>query len=152
MKFLNHERNITQIINNTTKKLFNSKGFCLFKLMSEWPNIIDPSYVEYCLPVSIKNLGKNKKRLEIEIYNSGVVFDLQYGKETIISNINSFFKQEVVTDISFKLVERSVIKQQKKKKSTTSNNIIPKDLEQEILQIDDEQIRNNLLKIAQTKL
>lgn len=152
MKTLNHEQNITRIIDNTTKKLFKSKGFYLFKLILEWPNIIEKDYIEYCAPVSIKSLAANKKILEMEIYNSAIVFDLQYGKESIIESINGFFHQEIVNDIKFKLVEIAAKEfEVEENVPVVANKQISAELERDILEIDDEEIQNNLLRIARLK-
>lgn len=152
MKFLNHEKNLTSIIDHTTKKLFNSKGFYLFKLILRWKDIIESDYVEYCSPVSLKNVSQDKKILEIEIYNSGIVFDLQYGKETIIANINDFFHQEIVTDIKFKLIEQTSTEfTMADKELVQDNKPIDTELANLIAEIDDDNIRKNLSRIARLK-
>ena len=145
------EKSISDIINNTTKKLFKKKGFNIFKLIEQWQYIIEHNYAPYTMPVAINNIGSYKKILEIEVNNSGIIFDLQYGKDTLIADINNFFQQEVVTDLKCKLLETQELnienKPNKTSIKTTIKEINPK-LKSEINLITDETIKENLIKIA----
>ena len=164
MKYLNHERTLSHYIDNTTKKLFKHKGFYLFKLMSEWEEIIPKEYGDYCFPIAMK---KNKSHmrdqsnsyvLELEIYDSTIVFELQYNQEQIISDINNYFNQPLFTALKFALREKmpvkppSYLKQKPKSSNDLSQaNINNHDYQQLIAHIDsisDENIRAKLQDIA----
>ena len=146
------EKSISYIINNTTKKLFKKKGFNIFKLIEQWQYIIDKNYVPYTMPIAINNTGLYKKTLEIEVNNSGIIFDLQYGKDTLIVDINNFFQQEVVTDLKFKLLETQELNIKNEPNKITINtakkDLNPK-LKSEINLITDETMKEKLMKIAQ---
>lgn len=150
MQYYKGEKNISDIINNTTKKLFKKKGFNIFKLISIWEEIIAPEYLQYTNPINLKQINNYKKILEIEVTNSAVIFDLQYGKEAIINDINNFFQQEIVTELKFTLREEEYIAKPKlDKEKTTQNKAINPELAQQISLVTDEELRAKLIKIAQ---
>jgi hypothetical protein len=150
MQYYKGEKNISDIINNTTKKLFKKKGFNIFKLISVWKEIITAEYLEYTNPINLKQVNSYKKILEIEVTNSAVIFDLQYGKDMIISDINNFFQQELVTELKFILREEEYIAKPQQIKAQTSNSkIINPELAKQISLITDEELKSELIKIAQ---
>ena len=144
MRYSNYTKNISNIVDNTTRKLFKDKGFHIFKLMDEWGHIVSDHYAKYSFPRIIRKINK-QNILEIEIYDSGIIFDLQYGKETLILDINNFFQEEIVSDIKFKLIEKIphiAVKQ------SQNNKKIPNELNKLIELVSDDEIKKNLIKIA----
>ena len=79
-----------------------------------------------------------------------MIFDLQYGKDTIISDINNFFQQEIVTDLKFILREEEYIeKPLYNSKELSNNKAINPELAKQISSVADEDLRAKLTKIAQ---
>ena len=150
MQTYNREKSISDIIDNTTKKLFKKKGFNIFQLIAEWENIIDKNYAQYTNPIAIRHIGEYKKILEIEVNNSGIIFDLQYGQETLLADINNFFQQEIVTELKLKLIEETPIENNQAKITPKKpiSEVNPQ-LKSAIDLITDDTIKEQLFNIAQ---
>ena len=147
MKTFYREKKLTNILDNTTKKLFKQKGFHIFKLILEWHTIL-PDYTDICEPISIKNQN-GRKLLEIAVSNEALLFELQYNKDFMISSINNYFGGHQIDDIKFKIANYTIDSPVKKEKKVNNLQKIPSKLKKEIDIISDHDIQTRLENIAQ---
>ena len=81
------------------KKIINKKGVIYTEILDNWKYIAGNELFKFSFPKKYKSSNRfNKSSLEIMV-KRGKEIDLEYSKQQIISNINSFFGYNVVEKI-----------------------------------------------------
>ena len=96
-------KNPTQLgwyVSKITKSFYNKQGFAQNHIMENWKTIVGARFFNKSMPIKL-NIKRTGGVLTIAC-DGGVAIELEYLKQEIISNINSYYGFNAVNKIQFK--------------------------------------------------
>ena len=148
--FIQGLRPFSSSIPKQLKKHLKKGGYNYSNIVDNWTKMVTKKISDACYPNTVK-MGKEMKN-GILILNviHGKELEVEYKKNEIIDQINSFFGYDCVSKISLKIIQEK-LKKEKKNLPTIKNFSQIKD---KIEKIDNNQLRSslsNFLKLYNAK-
>ena len=106
--FIQGLRPFSSSIPKTLKKHLKKGGYNYSNIVDNWTKIVSKKISDSCYPITIK-MGKEMKNgtLILNVLH-GKELEIEYSKNEIIDNINSFFGYDCITHISLKIVQEKI--------------------------------------------
>jgi hypothetical protein len=125
------------------KKILKKNGYNFTNIVDNWSKIVGKEISSHCYPYTIK-IGKNVKngKLIINVIH-GKELEVEYSKNIIIDNINSFFGYNYVSEVKLKVIQgrKEVVKNMNK---SSPHNI---KFEKKLESIQNEKLKTSLNKL-----
>ena len=138
--FIQGLRPFSSSIPKTLKKHLKKGGYNYSNIVDNWTGIVSKKISDACYPIAIK-MGKNMKdgTLVLNVIH-GKEMQVEYEKNQILDNINSFFGYNCISNVILKIVQEKI---------KDRNRIFPKiknfnNIEKKMNQVQDEQLKNSL--------
>jgi len=138
--FIQGLRPFSSSIPKTLKKHLKKGGYNYSNIVDNWTGIVSKKISDACYPIAIK-MGKNMKdgTLVLNVIH-GKEMQVEYEKNQILDNINSFFGYNCINNVILKIVQEKI---------KDRNRIFPKiknfnNIEKKMNQVQDEQLKNSL--------
>ena len=138
--FIQGLRPFSSSIPKTLKKHLKKGGYNYSNIVDNWTGIVSKKISDACYPITIK-MGKNMKdgTLVLNVIH-GKEMQVEYEKNQILDNINSFFGYNCINNVILKIVQEKI---------KDRNRIFPKiknfnNIEKKMNQVQDEQLKNSL--------
>ena len=138
--FIQGLRPFSSSIPKTLKKHLKKGGYNYSNIVDNWTGIVSKKISDACYPITIK-MGKNMKdgTLVLNVIH-GKEMQVEYEKNQILDNINSFFGYNCISNVILKIVQEKI---------KDRNRIFPKiknfnSIEKKMNQVQDEQLKNSL--------
>ena len=138
--FIQGLRPFSSSIPKTLKKHLKKGGYNYSNIVDNWTGIVSKKISDACYPITIK-MGKNMKdgTLVLNVIH-GKEMQVEYEKNQILDNINSFFGYNCISNVILKIVQEKI---------KDRNRIFPKiknfnNIEKKMNQVQDEQLKNSL--------
>ena len=138
--FIQGLRPFSSSIPKTLKKHLKKGGYNYSNIVDNWTGIVSKKISDACYPIAIK-MGKNMKdgTLVLNVIH-GKEMQVEYEKNQILDNINSFFGYNCISNVILKIVQEKI---------KDRNRIFPKiknfnSIEKKMNQVQDEQLKNSL--------
>ena len=117
------------------------KGGCNYSnIVDNWTKMVSKKISDACYPNSVR-MGKEMKNgvLILNVIH-GKELEVEYEKNQIIDQINSFFGYNCISNVTLKIVQDKIIKK---------NNLLPKikyynKIEEKMKKVKDEKLKNSL--------
>lgn len=134
--------NINPILLKKKKKHFN----ILYNLRKNWPKIIGDKYCDFTYVKDIKISKDAVRTLKLEMYNPTISFLLSAEIDNIIENITIYYGYKIIDDI--KLIQKPSNISLKKNKKIEDNLELTSNLESQIGNIKDTELKDILIKLG----
>ena len=138
--FIQGLRPFSSSIPKTLKKHLKKGGYNYSNIVDNWTGIVSKKISDACYPITIK-MGKNMKdgTLVLNVIH-GKEMQVEYEKNQILDNINSFFGYNCINNVILKIVQEKI---------KDRNRIFPtiknfNSIEKKMNQVQDEQLKNSL--------
>ena len=125
------------------KGILKKSGFNYSEIIGKWGNLVGKEISECSYPKSIKMKKGSKNGTLILSVKRGDEITIEFSKKDIINKINSYFGYQLINQV--KLESFSVDNKRKKNNNKIVN--LPKNLQNKINQIKNENIRNSLFDL-----
>ena len=133
-------RPFSSSIPKTLKKHLRKGGYNYSNIVDNWTGIVSKKISDACYPITIK-MGKNMQdgTLVLNVIH-GKEMQIEYEKNQILDNINSFFGYNCISNVILKIVQEKI---------KDKNKIFPKiknfnSIEKKMNQVQDGQLKNSL--------
>ena len=138
--FIQGLRPFSSSIPKTLKKHLKKGGYNYSNIVDNWTGIVSKKISDACYPITIK-MGKNMQdgTLVLNVIH-GKEMQIEYEKNQILDNINSFFGYNCISNVILKIVQEKI---------KDKNKIFPKiknfnSIEKKMNQVQDGQLKNSL--------
>ncbi len=148
--FIQGLRPFSSSIPKTLKKHLKKGGYNYSNIVDNWTEIVSKKISDACYPITVK-MGKKMKdgTLVLNVIH-GKEMQIEYEKNEIIDNINSFFGYNCISNVKLKIVQDKI---------KDENKYFPKiknlsKIEKKMNTVDNEQLKsslNNFLKAYNEK-
>ena len=122
------------------KKHLKKGGYNYSNIVDNWTKMVSKKISDACYPNSVR-MGKEMKNgvLILNVIH-GKELEVEYEKNQIIDQINSFFGYNCISNVTLKIVQDKIIKK---------NNLLPKikyynKIEEKMKKVKDEKLKNSL--------
>ena len=106
-------RPFSSSIPKTLKKHLRKGGYNYSNIVDNWSNIISKKISDSCYPLKVKmNKDMRDGTLVLNVVH-GKEMEIEYQKNEIIDQINSFFGYNCIKNISLKIIQEKIIKKDK---------------------------------------
>ena len=106
-------RPFSSSIPKTLKKHLRKGGYNYSNIVDNWSNIISKKISDSCYPLTVKmNKDMRDGTLVLNVVH-GKEIEIEYQKNEIIGQINSFFGYNCIKNISLKIIQEKIIKKDK---------------------------------------
>ena len=106
-------RPFSSSIPKTLKKHLRKGGYNYSNIVNNWSNIISKKISDSCYPLTVKmNKDMRDGTLVLNVVH-GKEMEIEYQKNEIIDQINSFFGYNCIKNISLKIIQEKIIKKDK---------------------------------------
>ena len=106
-------RPFSSSIPKTLKKHLRKGGYNYSNIVDNWSNIISKKISDSCYPLTVKmNKDMRDGTLVLNVVH-GKEMEIEYQKNEIIDQINSFFGYNCIKNISLKIIQEKIIKKDK---------------------------------------
>ena len=113
ISFIQGLRPFSSSIPKTLKKHLRKGGYNYSNIVDNWSNIISKKISDSCYPLTVKmNKDMRDGTLVLNVVH-GKEMEIEYQKNEIIDQINSFFGYNCIKNISLKIIEEKIIKKDK---------------------------------------
>ena len=149
-------KNPTQLgwyVSKITKSFYNKQGFAQNHIMENWKTIVGSKFFNNSMPIKL-NIKKTGGILTIAC-DGGVALELEYLKQEIISNVNSYYGFNAVNKIQFKNLPLDIENNQKQQETTPQSDVkdsFSKDESELLSQKGDSALEKALFKLEKTVL
>ena len=148
--FIQGLRPFSSSIPKTLKKYLKKGGYNYSNIVDNWTEIVSKKISDACYPITVK-MGKKMKdgTLVLNVIH-GKEMQIEYEKNEIMDNINSFFGYNCISNVKLKIVQDK-IKDENKNFPKIKN--LSK-IEKKMNTVDNEQLKsslNNFLKAYNEK-
>ena len=135
-------RPFSSSIPKTLKKHLRKGGYNYSNIVDNWSNIISKKISDSCYPLTVKmNKDMRDGTLVLNVVH-GKEMEIEYQKNEIIDQINSFFGYNCIKNISLKIIQEKIIK--KDKLLPKIKNL--KKINEKIKNVDNSQLKISLSK------
>ncbi len=139
-------RSFRDTLPKNIKKIINKKGHIYSETLNNWKYIVGEELFKICYPKSFKNSNRFGVSTLMIMVKRGHEVELEYSKEKIMDNMNSFFGHSVVEKlkfVSFNDDQNILFKSGNKKK-----NVTIKKYENSLNNIKNDKIKKSLIELA----
>ena len=140
LKFIQGLRPFSTSIPRTLKKYLKKSGYNYSNIVDNWTKMVSKKVSDYCYPVSVKMEKEMKNGTLVLNVIHGKELEIEYEKNEIIDQINSFFGYNCVNKIILKIIEVNNRKEEEKAPKLKSFSKI----QNKIQKIDNDQLRSSL--------
>ena len=113
ISFIQGLRPFSSSIPKTLKKHLRKGGYNYSNIVDNWSNIISKKISDSCYPLTVKmNKDMRDGTLILNVVH-GKEMEIEYQKNEIIDQINSFFGYNCIKNISLKIIQEKIIKKDK---------------------------------------
>ena len=113
ISFIQGLRPFSSSIPKTLKKHLRKGGYNYSNIVDNWSNIISKKISDSCYPLTVKmNKDMRDGTLVLNVVH-GKEMEIEYQKNEIIDQINSFFGYNCIKNISLKIIQEKIIKKDK---------------------------------------
>ena len=113
ISFIQGLRPFSSSIPKTLKKHLRKGGYNYSNIVNNWSNIISKKISDSCYPLTVKmNKDMRDGTLVLNVVH-GKEMEIEYQKNEIIDQINSFFGYNCIKNISLKIIQEKIIKKDK---------------------------------------
>ena len=113
ISFIQGLRPFSSSIPKTLKKHLRKGGYNYSNIVDNWSNIISKKISDSCYPLKVKmNKDMRDGTLVLNVVH-GKEMEIEYQKNEIIDQINSFFGYNCIKNISLKIIQEKIIKKDK---------------------------------------
>jgi len=140
ISFIQGLRPFSSSIPKTLKKHLRKGGYNYSNIVDNWSNIISKKISDSCYPLTVKmNKDMRDGTLVLNVVH-GKEMEIEYQKNEIIDQINSFFGYNCIKNISLKIIQEKIIKK---------NKLLPKiknlkEINEKIKNVDNSQLKISL--------
>ena len=144
-KFIQGLRPFSSSIPKTLKKYLKKGGYNYSNIVDNWTKMVSKKISDSCYPISIR-MGKEMRdgTLILNVVH-GKELDIEYEKQEIVDQINSFYGYSCINKIVLKIIKEK--SQNEKEEITEIKNFL--EIKNKIEQIDNNELKsslNNFLK------
>ena len=137
--FIQGLRPFSSSIPKTLRKHLRKSGYNYSNIVDNWTKMVKSEIFNACYPITIKmNKEMRNGTLVLNVVH-GKEMEIEYKKNEIIDNINSFFGYKCISNITLKIAQDKLIKKNKLFPKIENINKIEKEIKK---------INNNQLKIS----
>ena len=124
----------------TLKKHLKKGGYNYTNIVDNWTKMVSNKVSNACYPITVK-MGKEMKNgnLVLNVIH-GKEIEVEYKKNEIIDNINSFFGYQCISSITLKIIQDKIVT--KKTNFPKIKNL--NQVEKKINKVSDKQLKNSL--------
>ena len=148
--FIQGLRPFSSSIPKTLKKHLKKGGYNYSNIVDNWTEIVSKKISDACYPITVKMGKKMKDGTRVLNVIHGKEMQIEYEKNEIIDNINSFFGYNCISNVKLKIVQDKI---------KDENKYFPKiknlsKIEKKMNTVDNEQLKsslNNFLKAYNEK-
>ena len=106
-------RPFSSSIPKTLKKHLRKGGYNYSNIVDNWANMVGKKISDSCYPLTVKmNKDMRDGTLVLNVVH-GKEIEIEYQKNEIIDQINSFFGYNCIKNISLKIIQEKIIKKDK---------------------------------------
>ena len=106
-------RPFSSSIPRTLKKHLRKGGYNYSNIVDNWANMVSKKISDSCYPLKVKmNKDMRDGTLVLNVVH-GKEMEIEYQKNEIIDQINSFFGYNCIKNISLKIIQEKIIKKDK---------------------------------------
>tara|TARA_Y100000816_G_scaffold291961_1_gene285167 strand:+ start:1510 stop:1995 length:486 start_codon:yes stop_codon:yes gene_type:complete len=133
-------RPFSSSIPKTLKKHLRKGGYNFSNIVDNWTKIVNKKISDACYPLTVKMSKEMRDGILVLNVIHGKELDVEYGKNEIIDNINSFFGYNCISSVKLKISEEKLDKHIK---------ILPKiknlkKIDEKINKVNNIQLKNSL--------
>ena len=139
-------RSFKDTLPKNIKKVINKKGHIYSETLSNWKYIVGENLFKICYPKSFKNSNRFGVSTLLIMVKRGHEVDLEYSKNEIMNNMNSFFGYTVVEKL--KLMSFNDEKKIHSKETDQQENVTNKKYQKKINDVKNEKIKKSLLELT----
>ena len=111
--FIQGLRPFSSSIPKTLKKHLKKGGYNYSNIVDNWANMVGKKISDSCYPLTVKmNKDMRDGTLVLNVVH-GKEIEIEYQKNEIIDQINSFFGYNCIKNISLKIIQEKIIKKDK---------------------------------------
>ena len=138
--FIQGLRPFSSSIPKTLKKHLKKGGYNYTNIVDNWTKMVSNKVSNACYPITVK-MGKEMKNgnLVLNVIH-GKEIEVEYKKNEIIDNINSFFGYQCISSITLKIIQDKIVT--KKTNFPKIKNL--NQVEKKINKVSDKQLKNSL--------
>ena len=138
--FIQGLRPFSSSIPKTLKKHLKKGGYNYANIVDNWTKMVSNKVSNACYPITVK-MGKEMKNgnLVLNVIH-GKEIEVEYKKNEIIDNINSFFGYQCISSITLKIIQDKIVT--KKTNFPKIKNL--NQVEKKINKVSDKQLKNSL--------
>ena len=138
--FIQGLRPFSSSIPKTLKKHLKKGGYNYTNIVNNWTKMVSNKVSNACYPITVK-MGKEMKNgnLVLNVIH-GKEIEVEYKKNEIIDNINSFFGYQCISSITLKIIQDKIVT--KKTNFPKIKNL--NQVEKKINKVSDKQLKNSL--------
>ena len=138
--FIQGLRPFSSSIPKTLKKHLKKGGYNYTNIVDNWTKMVSNKVSNACYPITVK-MGKEMKNgnLVLNVIH-GKEIEVEYKKNEIIDNINSFFGYQCISSITLKIIQDKIVA--KKTNFPKIKNL--NQVEKKINKVSDKQLKNSL--------
>ena len=113
ISFIQGLRPFSSSIPKTLKKHLRKGGYNYSNIVDNWANMVSKKISDSCYPLTVKmNKDMRDGTLVLNVVH-GKEIEIEYQKNEIIDQINSFFGYNCIKNISLKIIHEKIIKKDK---------------------------------------
>ena len=113
ISFIQGLRPFSSSIPKTLKKHLRKGGYNYSNIVDNWANMVSKKISDSCYPLTVKmNKDMRDGTLVLNVVH-GKEMEIEYQKNEIIDQINSFFGYNCIKNISLKIIQEKIIKKDK---------------------------------------
>ena len=138
--FIQGLRPFSSSIPKELKKYLKKGGYNYSNIVDNWTKMVSNKVSNACYPITVK-MGKEVKNgnLVLNVIH-GKEIEVEYKKNEIIDNINSFFGYQCISSITLKIIQDKIVT--KKINFPKIKNL--NQVEKKINKVSDKQLKNSL--------
>ena len=106
-------RPFSSSIPKTLKKHLRKGGYNYSNIVDNWANMVSKKISDSCYPLTVKMNKDMRDGILVLNVVHGKEIEIEYQKNEIIDQINSFFGYNCIKNISLKIIQEKIIKKDK---------------------------------------
>ena len=101
-------RHFSSSIPKTLKKHLKKGGYNYSNIVDNWNKMVSKKISDCCYPITIKMEKEMRNGTLVLNVLHGKELEIEYAKEEIIDNINSFFGYNCISQVTLKIVQEKI--------------------------------------------
>ena len=101
-------RPFSSSIPKTLKKHLKKGGYNYSNIVDNWTKMVSKKISDCCYPITIKMKKEMRNGTLVLNVLHGKELEIEYAKEEIIDNINSFFGYNCISQVTLKIVQEKI--------------------------------------------